>query len=111
MPGSAVFETAVGLVLQFALLSLLCSALCEALSSRLQMRSKFLLSGLRLMLDRSAAGASTRMLDAESAQVFDAPRNPPAAGDESLVAEPAGLPAEAKLAQSVKEPEKTAAAA
>ena len=111
MPGSAVFETAVGLVLQFALLSVFCSALCEALSSRLQMRSKFLLSGLRLMLDRSAAGASTRMLDSEAAQVFDMPGNPSAATADSLVAEPAGLPAEAKLSQSVKEPEKTAAAA
>jgi hypothetical protein len=109
MPGSAVFETTVGLVLQFALLSVFCSALCEALSSRLQMRSKFLLSGLRLMLDRAAAGGSTRMLDAEAAQVFDAPRDPAAAG--SLVVEPAGLPAEAGLAQSVTEPEKTAAAA
>jgi hypothetical protein len=111
MPGSAVFETAVGLVLQFALLSVFCSALCEALSSGLQMRSKFLLSGLRLMLDRSAAGSSTRMLDSATAQVFGAPPDPAPTPDESLVAEPAGLPAEATLSQSVKEPEKTAAAA
>jgi hypothetical protein len=75
------------------------------------MRSKFLLSGLRLMLDRSAAGASTRMLDSEAAQVFETPRDGSAAADESLVAEPVGLPADTKLSQGVKEPEKTAAAA
>src|SRR5258707_13513926 len=94
MPGSAVFETAVGLVLQFALLSVLCSALCEALSSRLQMRSKFLLSGLRLMLDPSAAGASTRMLDSETTQVPATPCGPaPPSGDSPVAAPDAPPPA------------------
>jgi len=96
MPGSAVLETAIGLVLVFALLSLFCSAITEALSTFLQMRAKYLLSGLRLMLDRPAAGAATRPL-------------PPA--DDDLVATPAVPASDAGLAAQVSTPEHVAAAA
>jgi hypothetical protein len=100
MPGSAVLETAIGLVLVFALLSLFCSAITEALSAFLQMRAKYLLSGLRLMLDRPAAGAATRPLDG----------SPDGDGD-SLVAT-SELPAsDAGLAAQVSTPEHVAAAA
>jgi hypothetical protein len=51
------------------------------------------------------------MLDSETTQVADTPGDPATPSGESLVAAPVGLPAEAGLAQSVKEPEKTAAAA
>lgn len=53
MPGSAVLETALGLVLVFALLALFCSGICEFLAGFLQMRARYLLTGLRLMLDHS----------------------------------------------------------
>jgi hypothetical protein len=100
MPGSAVLETAIGLVLLFALLSLFCSAICEALSSFLQMRAKYLLSGLRLMLDRPAAGAATRPLGEGGS-----------ASPDDLVARP-DLPAsDAGLAAQASRPEDTAAAA
>ena len=101
MPGSAVLETAIGLVLVFALLSLFCSAICEALSTFLQMRAKYLLSGLRLMLDRPASGGATKPLDADSAD----------SSAEELVARTALPHSDAGLAEQVSTPENTAAAA
>jgi hypothetical protein len=51
MLGSPLLGTAVGLVLLFATTSLLCSAITESLSNILQLRAKYLLTGLRAMLD------------------------------------------------------------
>jgi len=53
MLGSPVLGTAVGLVLLFAATALLCSGITEALSNILQMRAKYLLTGMRAMLDAS----------------------------------------------------------
>lgn len=53
MPGSAVLETALGLTLVFALLAVFCSGICESFAGFLQMRARYLLTGLRLMLDHS----------------------------------------------------------
>jgi len=49
---TAVLGTAIGLVLVFALLSLLCSAATETLSAITERRAHYLLTGLRSMLDR-----------------------------------------------------------
>src|SRR5689334_1840289 len=51
MLGSPVLGAAVGLVLLFATTSLLCSGVTESLSNLFQMRAKYLLTGLRSMLD------------------------------------------------------------
>jgi hypothetical protein len=51
MPGSTVLGTAVGLVALFGATAVLCSGLVEALSNLLQLRAKYLLTGLRAMLD------------------------------------------------------------
>lgn len=51
MLGSPLLGTAVGLVLLFATTALLCSGITEWLSNRLQMRAKYLLTGMRAMLD------------------------------------------------------------
>jgi len=51
MLGSPLLGAAVGLVLLFATTSLLCSGITETLSNLFQMRAKYLLTGLRAMLD------------------------------------------------------------
>ena len=51
MLGSPLLGAAVGLVLLFATTSLLCSGITESLSNLFQMRAKYLLTGLRAMLD------------------------------------------------------------
>ncbi len=57
MLGSPLLGTAVGLVLMFATTSLLCSAITESLSNLLQLRAKYLLTGLRAMLDAPETAA------------------------------------------------------
>jgi hypothetical protein len=63
MFGSPLLGTAIGLVLLFATVSLLCSGITESLSNVLQLRAKYLLTGLRAMLDaperRTDAGTRT----------------------------------------------------
>ena len=51
MLGSPVLGTAVGLVLLFATTALLCSGVTEWLSNLLQLRAKYLLTGMRALLD------------------------------------------------------------
>lgn len=51
MLGSPLLGAAVGLVLLFATTSLLCSGITETLSNLFQMRAKYLLTGLRAILD------------------------------------------------------------
>lgn len=51
MLGSPLLGTAVGLVLLFATTALLCSGVTETLSNFLELRAKYLLTGLRAMLD------------------------------------------------------------
>src|SRR5690348_987801 len=61
MLGSPLLGTAVGLVLLFATTSLLCSGVTETISNVVQLRAKYLLSGMRAMLDapeRDAAGSA-----------------------------------------------------
>ncbi len=62
MFGSAVLDTAIGLVFVFFLVALLCSASTEAISNVFQMRGRYLLTGLRAMLDKPEAGATTPLL-------------------------------------------------
>jgi hypothetical protein len=54
MLGSPVLGTAVGLVLLFAVTALLCSGVTETLSNILQLRAKYLLTGMRVLLDAPA---------------------------------------------------------
>ena len=51
MLGSPLLGTAVGLVLLFATTALLCSGITESVSNIFQMRAKYLLTGMRAMLD------------------------------------------------------------
>lgn len=51
MLGSPLLGTAVGLVLLFATTALLCSGITETLSNILQLRAKYLLTGMRTLLD------------------------------------------------------------
>lgn len=55
MTGAVVLGLATGLVLLFGMLALFCSALCEMISNLLQMRAKYLLRGLRTLLDEPAS--------------------------------------------------------
>jgi hypothetical protein len=66
MSTGAILGTAIGLVFLFAVTALLCSAICEAIANVLQMRAKYLLRGLRTMLD-STVTKSVRAPDAGSA--------------------------------------------
>jgi hypothetical protein len=73
MLGSAVLETAIGLVLTFALLAVFCSGICESIAGFLQMRARYLLTGLRLMLDHSPTQEAPQSTSgAMSAKVTDA---------------------------------------
>jgi hypothetical protein len=58
MLGSTLLGTAVGLVLLFATTSLFCSGITEWLSNVLQMRAKYLLTGMRAMLDGPEGGGA-----------------------------------------------------
>ncbi len=51
MPGTAVLDTAVGLAFMFFLVALTCSALVEFVANLVKKRSKYLLRGLRDLLD------------------------------------------------------------
>jgi hypothetical protein len=51
MPGSVVFDTAVGLVFVFLTASLICSAAVEWLANKMNKRGEYLLRGLRELLD------------------------------------------------------------
>ncbi|WP_203897949.1 hypothetical protein [Virgisporangium aliadipatigenens] len=56
---SVILGAAAGLLLMFGLVSLLCSAVVEVVSNLLQMRARYLLRGLRTMLDSTVTGKST----------------------------------------------------
>jgi hypothetical protein len=51
MLGSPLLGTAVGLILLFATTALLCSGITESISTLFQMRARYLLTGMRAMLD------------------------------------------------------------
>jgi hypothetical protein len=55
MSVSAVLGTVIGLVFVFALVSLFCSALTEFVSNQTERRARYLLTGLRSMLDQEEA--------------------------------------------------------
>src|SRR3954453_10883990 len=60
MLGSPVLGTAVGLVVLFATTALLCSGITESISKVFQMRAKYLLTGMRAMLDDPEGGGAGR---------------------------------------------------
>lgn len=51
MSGSAILGTVIGLAFLFALTALLCSAVTEVIANLTQMRARYLITGLRAMLD------------------------------------------------------------
>src|SRR6187200_1626949 len=60
MLGSPLLGTAVGLVLLFATTALLCSGITESVSNIFQMRAKYLLTGIRAMLDAPQEPGGTK---------------------------------------------------
>jgi hypothetical protein len=56
--GSTVIGTAIGLVVLFAVAALLCSGVTETISNITQLRARYLLTGLRAMLDEPEAGST-----------------------------------------------------
>src|SRR5436190_7717719 len=55
MSVSAVLGTAIGLVFVFGLVSLFCSAVTESVSNLVEKRARYLLTGLRSMLDQETS--------------------------------------------------------
>src|SRR4249920_503845 len=118
MLGSPLLGAAVGLVLLFATTSLLCSGITESLSNLFQMRAKYLLTGLRAMLDgpetQPGAGKAT------DKQLHEDVKNPkrtadavtemrktgaaPAAADTATGATESAAPAVAAVATGAGEP-------
>jgi hypothetical protein len=58
MFGSPLLGTAIGLVLLFATTALLCSGITESVSNHIELRAKYLLIGLRSMLDEPEAASA-----------------------------------------------------
>ena len=56
---SAILGTAIGMVFVFALSALFCSAITETVSNLLQLRAKYLIAGVRSMLDGTPKDASS----------------------------------------------------
>jgi hypothetical protein len=83
MLGSPVLGAAVGLVLLFATTSLLCAVITESLSNLFQMRARYLLTGLRSMLDdpETYAGAG-KDVDKQLHQAVKDPQRTKTAADE-----------------------------
>jgi hypothetical protein len=57
MLASAALGTAIGLTVMFAITALLCSGVTETISNLLQLRARYLITGLRSMLDEPEASA------------------------------------------------------
>ena len=63
MPAGNVFEIALGLGLTFFLVAVLCSAIVEFISNLVRKRAKYLLRGLRDMLDTPETAESAAPAD------------------------------------------------
>ena len=74
MLGSPVLGAAVGLILLFATTALLCSGITESLSNVFQLRAKYLLTGLRTMLDGAETERDTSKRDDK--QLHEDVKNP-----------------------------------
>ena len=72
MFGSEILEVAIGLVLVYLLLALICSALSEWIARMFAMRSKTLKAGIRNLLDDPSAGSDLQGLQ----QAVDGGWNP-----------------------------------
>jgi|SRR5829696_3543280 len=59
MSAGAALGTVIGLAFLFGVTALLCSAVCEAIANVLQMRAKYLLRGLRTMLDSTVTKSTS----------------------------------------------------
>lgn len=101
MQMSAVLGTVIGLVFVFALVSLFCSAVTESVSNFTEKRARYLLTGLRSMLDQEESKGSTKVGRAARSR---AASHPEAAGT-------ARTPSPDELHTETKDPERAAGAA
>ena len=74
MSVSALLGTAIGLIFVFALVSLFCSAITESVSNLTEKRARYLLTGLRSMLDHETSNADVTTVQKDQAtSVVNAP--------------------------------------
>jgi hypothetical protein len=73
MSAGAALGTVIGLVFLFGVTALLCSAICEAIANVLQMRAKYLLRGLRTMLDSTVTKTTSAQFDGSAAAAVASP--------------------------------------
>lgn len=76
MPDLPVLGTAVGLLVLFAITALLCSGVTESVSNLLQLRAKYLLTGLRAMLDAPERAADSGRPKPRSSTLHDSVKDP-----------------------------------
>jgi len=114
MLGSPLLGTAVGLVLMFATAALLCSGITESIATVFQMRARYLLTGLRDMLDAAADPPAPRTfwrwvkdVVASVPRLIAAVRRPAARSSP----EPPPVTAKGSLCGTVMRPGRTSAAA
>ena len=79
---SAVIDVVIAVVLTFALTAVAASAVVESIGNLLRQRSKYLLRGLRAMLDAPAADKD----------LYELARDPTGKDIDDLRADPAGVP-------------------
>lgn len=108
---SAVLGTVIGLVFVFALAALFCSAVAESISNLIQKRARYLLTGLRSMLDEEASKFAAPRTGANAPSADDlhdmtrgmgqeVSRNQAAAATKSMLAAATDAAAQAAEAQS-----------
>lgn len=107
MLGSPLLGTAVGLVLLFATTALLCSGITESISTLFQMRARYLLTGMRAMLD---AEDTDPPQPASGAPPAAQPETAPASVEKAAPDVP-GVGAKGSLQAQVTDPTRTRAAA
>jgi hypothetical protein len=74
MSVSALLGTAIGLIFVFALVSLFCSAITESVSNLTEKRARYLLTGLRSMLDQETSNADVTTVQKDQAtSIVNAP--------------------------------------
>jgi hypothetical protein len=73
MSVSAVLGTVIGLVFIFALVSLFCSAVTESVSNFIEKRARYLITGLRSMLDQETSNSDINADSTEQRPMANAP--------------------------------------
>jgi hypothetical protein len=110
MLGSPLLGTAVGLVLLFATAALLCSGITESISTLFQMRARYLLTGMRAMLDAPDVDAVPAPSATPQAARSETPETAPASVGKAAPDLP-GVSAKGSLRGQVANPRQTGEAA